>query len=191
MKANSLGLIIIAGAVFFMLGRPQLADLESLNQQKEAYRKSIEEMNRIEDMKNALLTKLESVSAEDLQKINTVLPDKPNIVVLVSEIDSIASKRGIQIRNINTESRGNFAAVVGESAPQKDYESLGLSFDFDSNYDSLKAFLFELESSMRLVDVRAIDFETSDKSGTQNYKISLDLYWASAPQSSPGIGIGI
>lgn len=180
MKANSLGLIVIAGAIFFMFGRPQLSQLESLNQQKEAYNQSIEGMKKVEEMKNTLLAKLESVPAEDLQKIDTILPEKPNVVALVSEIDSIASRRGIQIRNINTQEPSNFSATVGEATAQKNYNTLNMTFDFDSNYENLKYFLAELESSMRLLDILSVSFDNSDKTTGQNYKISLDLYWAAA-----------
>jgi hypothetical protein len=185
MKANSLGLIVIAGAIFFMFGKPQLAGLESLNLQKESYNQSIEDLTRGEEVKNALLAKLDSVPVEDLKKVDTILPEKPNIVALVSEIDSIASKRGILIRNINSGGQGNFSAGVGEVAPQRNYNSLTLTFDFDSNYENLKYFLTELESSLRLLDVRSVNFSGSDKAGMQNYKVSLDVYWAAAPAPVP------
>jgi Tfp pilus assembly protein PilO len=181
MKANSLGLILIAGALFFFLGRPQLSALDSLRQEKDSYKQAIDDLHKVEARKNELLAKLESVPAEDQRKINIILPEKPNIVALVSEIDSIASKRGITVRNINSGQQASFSGAVGEVPPEKNYSLTTLSFDFDSSYDNMKYLLTELEGSLRLLDIRSVDFGVSDKAGQQTYKVSMDVYWAGSP----------
>jgi hypothetical protein len=180
MKANSLGLIVIAGALFFMFGKPQLADLDALSREKDSYNQAISDLNTVEEKKNQLLARLNAVPEENIKRIDTMLPDKANIVGLVAEIDSIAGKRGILIRNIETGQPANFASAVGEVAPPKDYNSTTLTFDFDSNYDNMKYLLTELESSLRLLDIRSVSFGTSEKPGQQNYKVSMDVYWSSA-----------
>ena len=58
-----------------------------------------------------------------------------------------------------------------------------ISFEFASSYDNLKKFLSDIESSLRLIDIRSIDFNLSDK-GIHNYKVTTEIYWLPGPKTA-------
>jgi hypothetical protein len=175
-KFNSLGLIVISIALLMLFFKPQLGKIDQINQRKAAYNQAISDLQHIDQKKNELLAKLNSFPAEDVAKIDTLLPDKPNVVPLVAELENIASKRGIIIRNISTDSSGNFSASLGGEGKAKNYETSTLNFDFESSYDVMKQFLIEIESSLRVMDIRSVNFSGTE-SNNFTYKVTMDIYW--------------
>jgi Tfp pilus assembly protein PilO len=180
-KFNSLGLIIISGALFMLFTKPQLAKIGELNQQKASYNQAISDMRQIDQKKNELISRLNSFPQEDIAKIDAMLPDKPNVVQLVGEIENMSAKYGIIVTNISTDS-GNFTASVGTDAPTKNYQSTKVGFDFEARYEDMKRLLTDLESSLRILDIRNIEVKRST-GNVFGYHVDMEIYWVSAKQS--------
>lgn len=177
-RTNSIALGLIAIGIFYFLTKPMIASLADLSAKKDEYQTALDKLNSLEELKKTLSDKMNSLSDEQKQELQTLLPDDPGTVKLVSDIDSTASKYGISIDKISTAPvNSDSAASVADAAPAKNYNSELINFSFSADYPHLKSFLNDLESSLRLVDIRYIELNTGNKGGVNDYKVSAEIYW--------------
>ena len=176
---NSLALILISLGLFFLVGKPAFSDISRFQAEKQEYTDAIEQINSFESKKDELLTKLNNISPEDRQKMETFLPTKEGIVRLIADIDGIAAKRGIGIESANiVESKTDISRSVSEAPQAEIFGSKTIDITFASNYDALINFLNDLEKSLRVIDVRAINFsQGAELTTVYHYRVSLEVYW--------------
>ena len=167
--------ILAAIGLFFFYTNPQYQKLKvDLSDQS----KIVEANNKAAELR-ALRQKLtedrNKISQQDIDKLTKMIPDGVENVGLIIDIDNIASKYGMRIRNTKiNDSSAKTAAVSGPDA--KKYGTIGLSFSISSRYEDFVAFLRDLESSQRLVDVTNLSF-SSNKEGRYEFNVTLQTYW--------------
>ena len=130
--------------------------------------------------------KYNSFNSNDLLRLDQLLPDNANSTQLIIDINSIARKNGMVIKNVkadtstdkntsgisNTQSNTNSTLAVTNSR----LGVMSLAFSVTGTYDTYKRFLADLASSLRIVDISSVTFNTDDK-GIYNYDVSLKTYW--------------
>ena len=173
---NSIFLIFISIGGFFFFTKPMLADLSALSDKKTEYQSSLEKLNSIEEIQKGLTEKLDSLGASEKEKLETLLPDSPGSVKLAADIDGMASRHGISVDKISyTKKNDDQGQSIAGAPAGKTFQSTMLTFSFTSDYSHLKNFLSELESSLRLLDLRSIDLTVGEK-GVYNYNLSAEVY---------------
>ncbi|OHA94109.1 MAG: hypothetical protein A3E02_01220 [Candidatus Zambryskibacteria bacterium RIFCSPHIGHO2_12_FULL_38_34] len=157
---------------------PSFGDLNSLLDKKQEYANALNTISNIEDKKNELLTEFNNISEAKKTDINIVLPSSLDFVRLISQIDTVAASHGISIDKISSK---NVDSPVGTSIenpePQNPYNSSIIGFSFVTSYDNFKAFLSDLEKSLRILDVKSTRIETQDKNGLYLYDVEFETYW--------------
>lgn len=172
----TISIILIAISLFLSIfyTKPLFGELDVLASEKESLNKALG------DSKGLVTTVAEkeilynNLSEDGRIKLNKLLPDSIDNVKLIIDIDSIASKYNLKIRNIdiNTNTQGEF----GGGDLNKPYGIATLRFSVTAPYDSFKLFLNDLEDSLRLVDVASLSFNAGDKN-LNEYKVELKTYW--------------
>lgn len=115
-----------------------------------------------------------SFSNSDLDRINKLLPDSIDNVRLIIDLDNMASKYNMAVKNAKIKSDGAADGVVGRD--NKRYGAVTLSFSVTGSYTDLRLFLRDLETSLRLVDVTGLSFTASDKD-SNDYAVEVRTYW--------------
>jgi len=119
-----------------------------------------------------------SFSAADLARLNELLPDHVDNIQLIIDVNGIAKKHSMSIKNVKVstgdESRPGIKEVVSTIDPK--LGAMILSFSVTGSYDSYKKFIADLASSLRIIDMSSISFATDDK-GIYAYNVSLKTYW--------------
>lgn len=176
---NSLVLILISFGLFFLFGKPAFSDINILREEKAKYNAAIDQINLLESKKNELLAKLNAIPASDREKMETFLPTKEGLVRLIADIDGIASKHGIGIQSADFgETKTDLSRSVSEIPAVKAYNTKTLNITFSADYNNLAKFLVDLEKSLRILDIRTIDFSVGNLSSERyQYKISAEVYW--------------
>ena len=137
--------------------------------------------------------KYKSISAVDLSKLSTMLPDSVDNIRLILEIDNIASAYGMSLKdvqynttpvvpastsatptptstntNTTTASSTQNVLIPANTKQQKDFGSWDLEFSTQGTYQNFLSFLNDLEHNLRIVDVVSVDFSSdSPKSSIQ------------------------
>mgnify|MGYP001588611881 FL=1 len=128
-------------------------------------------------MRDSLLITYESIPAEEIDRINKALPDNIDTVRLAFDLDGMAARYGISIKNIQ--------AVVGSSGalnvvvlPEFEgvYERATVSFTFVSTYANFMRLLADLETNLRVMDITSIFLQAND-TGLYEYQVSVETYW--------------
>ncbi len=178
-NTKALALILISFGLFFFMAKPLFNSISVLQKQKQEYRAAIDRVRQVEEKRDKLLTKLNDIPALEKARVESFLPTEDEVVRLMADIDAIASKYGISIEEIKS-GPANFDAArsTSEAPRERPYNSKLLSFSFSSDYQNLAGFLIDLEKSLRIIDIRSIEFsQGSDSESVYRYRVDAEVYW--------------
>jgi Tfp pilus assembly protein PilO len=169
-------LIILSLGMGYFVAKPMFAEIDNLSLKEEEYKTALESLSTLESIKQTLTQKLESLSPEEQERIMISMPTSSDTVKLVSDLDAVAGRHGLSIENVLSSPVNNTSQSVAESASPAAYKSELISFTFSGSYEKLKSFLSDVESNMRIMDVRSVSI-TAKEGGINDYKISGEVYW--------------
>ena len=179
MKNNTaIVLLLLSVGLFYTFINPLYEEVKELQTLANEYRGVLKNVSNIIDLRDRLLVAYQSLPQTEINRINKVLPDNINTVRLALDLDSMASRFGVSIKNIQVttaRASGNENVIVMPSSSNT-YETANVSFSFVSNYTNFIRILANLERNLRIMDIRSITFRSSD-SGLYEYTISVDTYW--------------
>lgn len=172
---NIIALFLIAFSIFLSVWytKPMMDDVSMLRTENASLNASLGE---IKDLSNVMAEKentYNSFTDDEKAKVNKLLPDSIDNVKLIIDIDDIAQKYRMKIRNIDLKAEN--AGAEGEEAVQS-YGTAMLRFSVTAPYDRFKLFMADLEDSLRLVDVSSLSFDASDKDQNE-FNVELKTYW--------------
>jgi hypothetical protein len=191
---SSVVIILVSIAIFFFYIDPQYKKVQQLQAEVEQNKKILDIANKLDSRKSQLNDKFNQISQTERIELEKLLPDTVDNVRLIIDMNNIAEKFGIVIRDININTRdsnvsetkkvvsqkSNFDGVLEENTIKYvDTSKIGVisfSFSVSAKYEVFLEFLKQLEESLRLVDNRNI--EVSRGTGIfYDYRITLDTYW--------------
>ena len=149
-------------------------NIEKLMQERKKYTEALNNSNDLITVRNNLVEKSNVMSADDLERLKKLLPDHIDNARLIIDIDGIASRYGLNIRNINIGSDvGNQDMLGPDNNP---YGTLTLKFNVITSYDKFRTFIKDLEESLRIIDVIGISFNSTE-TGYYDYGVTIKTYW--------------
>lgn len=186
-------LIIISAAVFFFFIDPQYKEVKSLKIEIEENEKTLELAKQLRQKREELKEKYNSISTDEKADLGKLLPDTVDNVRLIIDINNIAEKYGVVIRDISIGEddkskddtkviESEFTDFVGSSAiSYPDTSKIGVisfSFSVSTQYDVFVELLKALEQTLRIVDIRDVTITRGEKDDIfYNYKVTMDTYW--------------
>ena len=193
---TSIIVIICAVGVFFFFTDREYKEVKQLQTEIEANKKIIELANKLDTKKVELNDKFNQISREEKEELEKLLPDTVDNVRLIIDMNNIAEKFGIIIRDISintnesstggskkttTGQKSNFDNITEEnSIKYVDTSKIGVisfSFSVSAKYEVFLDFLKQLEETLRLVDIRNIEVSRGTTDVLYNYRVTLDTYW--------------
>lgn len=184
--------ILIGGAIvgFFALVSPMYDEITSLKAQVAAYNQALDNSKALENERDKLVKKYNSIDPANLEKLEKLLPDSVDNIRLILEIEKIASPYGMVLKEVKYDSvakdpvDSNVVQAGNSSASlnSKEYGLWNLSFSTEGNYANFLNFIRDLESNLRIVDIASIQFSSVDntllgKADTYKYSFKIKTYW--------------
>jgi Tfp pilus assembly protein PilO len=178
-------LIVISIITFFYFIDPTYKEVKTLSAKSAQFDEALVRSRELQSVRDSLLSRYNTFSSENLNKIEKLLPDNVDNIRLILDLDGIASQYGIVVKNLSIsggttsqnddESNGGIGEVV---AVESALGEIGLSFDVTTSYENFKKFMRDLEQSLRIVDIKRLDIESQGSAGDL-LKFSLDIrtYW--------------
>ncbi|MDB5266620.1 MAG: hypothetical protein JWN89_435 [Parcubacteria group bacterium] len=174
-NSTAIILILISIGLFYTFTNGEYKKSSDLRAESAKYEDLLANVSSLIETRDNLLVKYQAMPKEDVDRLSKVLPPSIDTVRLALDFDSIASRYGISIKNIQTESKGNDTGAPGIIVGSKTYETTTVSFEFVTNYENFKRFMTDIESSLRIIDVKAAAFDTTD-TGLSTFKVSIETY---------------
>lgn len=182
-----LGLALVS---FFYFTTPVLTKIDDLKIERAKLIVALDNATKLKDKQKELLDLRNAMDPVDLADLKQLLPDNIDNVRLIIDINNIAKRRGLIVRNpgiVKDADEGggsgsNQLVAAASDRPSGGSQSgLGkssvvISFSVSASYEIFKLFLEDLEHSLRIVDIESVSFSGNDKN-LYDYKISLRTYW--------------
>jgi len=170
-------LISASAGIFYFFSDPTYQEIKRLGVEKKSYEDALENSKRLQVLRDQLLEKYNSFPASELERLERMLPNNVDNVRLVLEVDRIAARYGMSIKNIRTgtgSERSQERTLIGRE--DKPYDTFSLEFSIDGPYSNFVSFVSDLEKSLRIVDIENITFSSSDDR-VSSYTVRIKTYW--------------
>lgn len=179
-------LVCIGGAIalFFLYTKPTYDSLSGIKSQITQYNLALDKAAELQRLKQSLLSRYNSFSPDDIERLHKLLPDHVDNVRLILDLDTLASRHGLALQNVvisggPTEKESSNQIITGPS--QSAHDSLTFQFATSGTYPQFVQFLTDLERSLRIVDVTELSISQSTATGAgepvYRFDIVLKTYW--------------
>jgi len=176
-KAMPAIFVLAAIGLFYTFIDPTYTEVKGLREVEAKYDDALSKSKEFQRLKDELLTRYNAFPNEDIMRLKKLLPDNVDNIRLVLDLDGIASAYGMRIKDLNVAESGGSRGGEEALGPQSDpFESVRISFSVAAEYQTIVAFLADLERSLRVVDVAEFEFQEGDGDLTE-YKVVLETYW--------------
>ena len=166
-------LIIVGATLFFGFTLPSLDVIYEKQAKADELNTALSNDKNLRKVREKKLADYNSFSPDELASINKMLPDSIDNVRLIIDMNNIALKYNMQVKNAKIKSDSMSPQVVGSNQL---YGAVTLSFNVTGSYNDLRLFLHDLETSLRLVDIVGLTFSASDKD-MNDYALEVRTYW--------------
>lgn len=178
MIKNLAGFLFFLAAVllFWFWTKPTLDELDQLRAQKSAIDKALADSRELQELRDSLLEKYNSVSGESITRLEKMLPNDAEIPKLTVELENIAQRTGVVIKSANATRVKTVAPDLETSEPSIAPDEVNLELVVSSAYEGFSIFLDEIQKSLRLIDVDNIVFSAGDNNFYE-FTIKAKAYW--------------
>jgi len=183
-------LVVIAIGIFVIFANPIYSEVRTLRVEAAAYKEALGNSKALENERDKLTQKYNSIPTADLQKLRTMLPDSVDNIRLILEIEKIAMTYGMPLKDVKYETQeknnqGEGATPAPQGVPDQAGRSYGvwqLEFSVTGSYGNFLNFTRDLEKNLRIVDIVSIDFSSSLGAGVpfvdfSKYNFVVNTYW--------------
>lgn len=174
---TSLLLIGVAFGVAFIYIKPAYIKITEVRRNISEYDSAIKRAQQVVAKRDELMSRRQSFSSKDVDRLQKFLPDNVNEIRLVMEINNIALQYTSGIKNVkisdakSSRARNSEASVGGAL-----YEPVLLSFSISLSYEQFLKFAADLEKNLHLTDVTSLSFAPSQDSSIYDYSVTLSTY---------------
>ncbi len=186
-NVTALILAVLAVGIYFTFTSDKIAELKSIQAVNNEYQVALNNSADLVRIRDEVLRSFNEISEADRARLNKIVPDTVDNVRLIIDVkDDIAVKHNLFLKNIKTTSpeapatREVPGAVPGAgtvTTQQGDKFGVAtLSFSVTASYEKFMAFLRDLESSLRIMDISKLTISPNDK-GTYEFNVELKTYW--------------
>jgi len=173
-------LLIAAVGLFAVYTNPTYQRTKGLQAQVGSFEEALSKAQELKSRRDELLSKRNTFSSENVQKLERILPDNVDNIRFVIDINNIAARRNLSLKNVSLGTISDSKSTRSALAVGKSGDPVGsaeISFALVATYDDFLAFLQDLEHSLRLVDVEKISFKASNISDKYEFGLTIRTYW--------------
>lgn len=169
---------VIAGFAVFIV--PNYHAISGIRAQEADYNTILANARTLQTERNALVEKYNAFTPSELSSINTMLPNNPQSVNLILELNAVASQYGMVLQNVkvnNSTTTAGTTPTAGTSS-NPNIGTLSIEFSMQGTYSGFTSFIKTIERSLRIIDVQKVTFAvTNQKTATYQYTVDINTYW--------------
>lgn len=174
-------LVVISGGLFFTWIDPQYNEIKSLQVERARYDETLARTAEIRDFRRNVQAKFNAISTEDLTRVEKLLPSRIDNIKLILDINTIADRNGMIIRDIRIDRKDGGSGTGRETIEVNDeniYGTVGFSFSVVSTYDNFKKFIDDLSLSLRIIDVTSVAISPiPEEVQFYRFDVGIQTYW--------------
>lgn len=156
--------------------------VKALMAQKASLNEALANATKLKERIDQLAEDYNNIPLEDRQKLDKFLPDNMDNIQLIIDTNNIAQRNNMSIRGIkisttaDENSSGQSTPTTATDKSGQKADTVTLSFTTSASYAVFQKFIIDLSRSLRITDVSATTFSTSDKN-IYDYQVEIKTYW--------------
>lgn len=167
--------LLVAISVFWFWTRPLLAEIDVLKAEKDSFDQALARSRELQELRDDILSKFNSVSQGDLNRLSKMLPAEPESTKLLVQFSDMAQVSGGVILNF-LDVQEPQSSVAPTSKEPVGYQTVSIRANLSGKYEDFLSFLAELQKSLRLIDVDQVDFFAGD-TNFYEFNINAQAYY--------------
>lgn len=188
MFRSLLPLLLVATAVglFFVFTNAQYLEFKTLLAQRNEYASALGQYNTLEQRRVALVAQKDAVLPANSERLQKIIPDNVDNIRLFLDMQGIAARFRMGVANIRVgDSPASAANSPTSSIGPSDSRSgtITLSFSTTASYENLISFLKEIERSLRIVEIKSIDFKIGTVPNSYQVSIAINTFWLNSAEA--------
>lgn len=174
-------LVCAAIGLFVVWTNPQYQTSKATAAEVAAYDDALTKSQELRAVREKLISKRNTFAADDVAKLGKVLPDNVDNIRLIIDINNIASRHNISLQGVSLGTISNSRSAPNSLASGASGDAVGsvvIGFSVTTSYNTMLAFLQDLEHSLRIIDVLSLAFSApATANADTSYSISIRTYW--------------
>jgi Tfp pilus assembly protein PilO len=188
-------LVVVSVGLFFTVVDPlyrsedsEKPGIKSLQASISKYNEAIDKSEELIREKERLLEVRRSMNQNDRAALEKLLPDSIDNIRLIIDIDSIALRYGLVLKNLRFTGGNNTKQSSASTAPKAADNNISIGgndvvgtvtfgFSVTARYEVFKQFLRDLEKSLRLLDITQLSIKATDETDFYTYDVTIKTYW--------------
>jgi|GEM_PF-1415836 len=175
-------------ALIFLFAFSQWPLIKNLRTELTQKKQILNELNELLDRVNQIEEEYQEV-ADDAQKIFLGLPTKKDISYLLVHFETLASDNGLLLESINfgqiDKDKKQKANQEIDKSPKllSNLSSFSVDLSMAGSYDAFKNYLNAMENSVRLMDIKLVNFVASNRDsfstdlGIFEFNLGINVYY--------------
>ncbi len=182
---NIIAIIVIIASLasFVLVVKPQYTYIKELEKKDNELERVLVNARKLQSLRDDLLAKRKKLAYRDIKKLEKLIPESADNVKLIIEFENIADKYNLEIQTASSQKgKDQKSKKRNANTPQtfdietRDYGVISLNFDITGGYPEFVSFLSDIESNIRITDLRNLSI-TPDEKGLYNFSVTIETYW--------------
>ena len=176
-------LIVLALGIYFTFTRSKLDELKSIRAVNAQYQEAIDNSERLVKKRDEVRDTYNKISQDDRENLEKMLPDNVDNVRLIIDVNGVAARHGLALKGIKTstsDDKNSSPKVTSQSGnttkSSNTYNTITLTFNVATNYQTFINFLRDLEASLRIMEISKITLDANDE-GIYDYGVEIRTFW--------------
>jgi hypothetical protein len=182
---TALILIVLGVGIYFTFTQGQIDVAREILAKNSQYVSAINNAKQLVSVRDKVNSDYSKLGDDDRMRLNKMLPSSADNIHLIVDLNGIAEKHGLILKNIKAEAV-NPTQQVNTTFAQNDQVSpsiiaptlstVRVTFDVSAPYLQFISLMNDLESSLRILDLTRLSVRANDV-GVYEYSVELKTYW--------------
>lgn len=155
---TQIGMVILAVAVAFTYVEPTLADITALQKDIETYEIEREKVVSVNSQLANYVSQMENVSAEEVRRLYTYLPDTIDDIAVPRDLMIIAELADVEFVSASAEGGESQSRQRGEDSESSGSVPHTFTLDISGEYEQIKEFFRLVEQNEYPLEVHDVSF---------------------------------
>ncbi len=177
-NATPLILIILSIGIYFTFTRVEIDKVRAVMAVNSEYKTALKNSEELIKKRDQVLAAYNKIDPEDQERLDKIVPDNVDNVRLIIDLNGIAARHNISIKNVKTSTANKEASKSEDTSfvSSGEYNTVTMSFDLSTDYQTFQNFLRDLEVSLRIMQVSKISLKAGEN-GNFDYGVEVKTFW--------------
>lgn len=172
---TQLAMLAVSVGIIFTYVEPTFSLVKANQDKIVEYQSEIKKVSEVSAQLDSLVSKMESVSSDDISRLNTYMPNSVDVIAVSRDLLFMVKKSGTQYKSVGFLEGGNQKSSKQTNEDGKDPKEYTFSLTVGGSYKQLKELINLIEQNNYPLEIQSADI-TSSEGGFIGLNLNLTTY---------------